>query len=176
MELQERAAQLAKYLVTNNTPGERQGIVVKADDAPEWVADVVRAVHGDTFPDDWTYKAIKEAADAIEEEGEEAEVEADIYTSDLLKWLADFPGALDMCDEATSDYGQRDSLIESIRQGQYYAYRTIVQETITALQDVEEEGCVLCSALLTPADRAENLGDMCAVCRDNREYETRLFA
>lgn len=137
--LQERAAQLDKYLIVNTKEGERQGIIVKADDAPEWVGDVVYSVHGSSLPDDWTYKAIKEAASAIEQDEDDPTVEADIYTRDLLDWLTNASGAIDYCDEATSEYGERDSIIATIQQGQAYAYAAIVSATIAALNDAEEE-------------------------------------
>lgn len=137
MNLQARAALLDSFLVANTTPGERQGIIVPRDDAPEWVRDVIYAVHGNSFPDDWTYKAIKEAASAIEEEGEDAQIEPDIYTSELLEWLTNASGAVDYCDEATSEYGAADSIIATIQQGQAYAYSAIVSATIAALTDAD---------------------------------------
>jgi len=139
MNLQARAALLDSFLVANTTPGERQGIIVKRDDAPEWVRDVIYSVHGNSFPDDWTYKAIKEATSAIAEDGEDAEIEADVYTSDLLEWLTNASGAVDYCDEATSEYGAADSIIATIQQGQACAYAAIVNATLAALNDIEEE-------------------------------------
>lgn len=138
MDLQERAASLSSFLTLNTREGERR-IVVKTDDAPEWVADLIRVVHGDLFPDDWTYQAIRDAAAAIEEDGEDAAIEPDIYTSDLLAWLKDYPGAADFCDQAREEYGFSGGIIEQIGYGQSLALREIVAAVIAQLEYLAEE-------------------------------------
>ena len=137
--LEERAAQLSRYLVVNRKEGERQGIIVRSDDAPEWVQDVVHAVHGDLLPDDWTYATIKEAADAIEEAGENAELEADIYTRDLLDWASNYPDAIDSCDRATEEYGASfGSIMEQIQAGQLLAKSEVLNTLRAELENLNE--------------------------------------
>jgi hypothetical protein len=143
MNLQARAALFARYLTTNQTPGERQGITVKTDDAPEWVTEVIHAAHGDSFPDDWTYATIREAADAIEESGEDAELEPEIYTAQLLEWLREYPNATGYCDDAVTEYGTDYSggIISVIQMGQAIAQAEIVHAVIAALEsaDLDDE-------------------------------------
>jgi hypothetical protein len=142
MGIQERAAQLSRYLVVNKTEGERQDIIVKAADAPEWVENLVYAVHGDNLPDDFTYETIREAADAIEDMGEDAELEADIYTRDLLTWLTEYPDAAHYCDTAAEEWGITDmGIIERIRIGQSYAKREILAAVLSELEalDLDDE-------------------------------------
>jgi len=128
------AADFARYLTTHQR-GETT-IVVRADDAPEWVADIIHDVHGNMFPDDWTYATIKECAEYIAENGDDGEQpEADIYTHALLQWLANYPNATDACDEAAEEYGRAEGIVETIRLGQYCAIRNIHYALLAALQD-----------------------------------------
>lgn len=138
MGLQERAAKLASFLTTTQRR-EGETIVIKTDDAPEWVGDVVHAVHGDMLPDDWTYETIKDAADAIAEDGEDAELEADIYTHSLLTWLRDYPGAVGYVDDAAEQFGEVAGIIEQIQRGQYVAQAEIVAAVISQLELLEDD-------------------------------------
>lgn len=137
--LQDRAAQLASYMVPNRRTGERQGIIVAADDAPTWVGDLVYRVHGSLLPDDWTYATIRGAADAIAEDGDDAVLEPSIYTADLLRWLSDYPDAIDLCDAATADFGPMSSLIETIQCGQRLALDAILAAVLAELARLADE-------------------------------------
>jgi hypothetical protein len=65
--------------------------------SPEWMTDVIHAVHGDKLPDDTVYEMIYEAIsrlielddDATDDDMTEAiyEMEPDPYTSNLTAWL-----------------------------------------------------------------------------------------
>ena len=67
------------------------------DGSPQWMTDVVHAVHGDTLPDDTIYKMIYDALSTLTELDEEAEedkmrdaiysMEPDVYTSNLTAWI-----------------------------------------------------------------------------------------
>jgi hypothetical protein len=66
------------------------------DGRPEWLQDLAYAAHdnGDIWPDDWRYEFIEEALDALADADPDAdpeevlyEIEPDIYTSDLTRWL-----------------------------------------------------------------------------------------
>lgn len=137
MNTQQAAQALASFL-TIQTRNNGDRFVCKTDDAPDWVADLIRTVHGDLFPDDWTYQTISECADAIAE-GSEQEPDADIYTRDLIKWLGSYPDALGACDEATEEYGAQDSIDATMRQGQQYAISRIYLEVSAALEAYAEE-------------------------------------
>ena len=43
--------------------------VTLADNAPEWLTDLVRDAHGDMMPDDWRWSAIRSAVDFIADIG-----------------------------------------------------------------------------------------------------------
>lgn len=67
------------------------------DKRPDWMRDVIYAVHGDKLPDDSTYQTISHVlyvlTDAEAENEREAidtvqEIEPDCYTGNLTAWLA----------------------------------------------------------------------------------------
>lgn len=60
----------------------------------EWITDICREAHGDRLPSDDIYEVIVEALERIAESEDEdsaidliAEIEADVYTSNLTAWL-----------------------------------------------------------------------------------------
>ncbi len=138
MGIQERAAELSKYLV-RQARREGEMIIVRADDAPDWVADVIYAVHGNLFPDDWTYETIKDAADAIADDGEDAALEPDVYTRTLLDWFVTYPDAAGCCDQAREEYGHSGGIIEQISYGQSLAQSEIVAAVIGQLETLGED-------------------------------------
>jgi len=98
----EKTIELAKKYVSYFELAERPDgtkFYKLKDDAPEELAELVREVHrkrGLHFPDDYVYEYIYQSLDLIAESGAEVdnledlteEIEADVYTSDLLKWLS----------------------------------------------------------------------------------------
>jgi hypothetical protein len=80
------------------------------DGSPEWMKDVAHEGHGDMLPDDWRYRMVEAAVDAISESdgneddsGEAADAFIPIYTVDRLNWLASHTSRLSYCDEAAAD-------------------------------------------------------------------------
>ncbi len=137
-ELETVASDFARYLTTHKRGDET--IIVKTEDAPEWVGDIIHEVHGDLFPDDWTYATISECADYIADNGDDGEQpEVDIYTVSLLDWLRDYPNAVDCCDEATEEYGPSKGIIEIIQMGQHRAIGEIHGALLSAFERRAEE-------------------------------------
>jgi hypothetical protein len=123
------AADFLSFLTTHKRGSET--IVVKNEDAPEWVEDIVYEIHGNLLPDDWTYATIKECAEYLEENGNDGgSPEADIYNSDLLAWLKNYPDATDAVDRTKEDYGNGQNLgiMEMIQQGQAMAKSEICSQ------------------------------------------------
>lgn len=117
-------------------------IVVRMDDAPEWLDEIVRSAHAGIMPDDWTYEVIKEAFSDISDENTDSHEfgdSADIYNSDLLDWTRDFPGAAGYIDEAREELGDARDFYHSIQMGQYLARRMIFDRVLEGLQDVLDE-------------------------------------
>src|ERR1035441_3698383 len=81
------------------------------EDAPEWVGELVKKVHGERWADDWMYSETRSALGTISDAGEDADAdevqsyytEPDTYYSQLTDWLANFRGASDYVDQADEE-------------------------------------------------------------------------
>ena len=74
------------------------GYLSLKDDAPGWVRDMVMDAHDGEAPNDWRYGKIVDILDVLHEYGLGAYTGAhvvldelcDMYTDDLLRWVADY--------------------------------------------------------------------------------------
>lgn len=130
------------------------------DGRPDWMRDAVREAHGGAGPNDWHYNAIRAMAEGLSERTFEAETwdgfdaavcdacheladsQVDDYTSALLLWLAEAPGALDACDEAAEEglVIAESGLETRIRSGQWHWYERIGQALCAAVVAQVEAG------------------------------------
>ena len=118
--------------------------VYRKDGYPEWIKDLCRAAHGDSFPDDWIYEQIANCLESISDNDcgndalEDAESAIDVYSSDLLDWAR---GRGWYVDDAIRD-GAR-TLDDAIMQGQETMIGEIFDSIVTFLSnmadDLEEE-------------------------------------
>lgn len=75
----------------------------------KWQKDIIHNAHGDNLPDDYIYQFIEDALCVLADcrEGEEDDciyqIEADVYTSDLTKWLHSSNNRVYYLDEAISN-------------------------------------------------------------------------
>lgn len=122
-------------------------ITVLRDNAPQWIYDAVRSVHGEFLPDDWRYDQTQNAFGAIHDASEGAYVQevgdgfcdgaVDIYTSARLQWLASNLNRPAYCDEAVSEGLVSDpdtDMVERIGMGQYMEAREIFECVVSALE------------------------------------------
>lgn len=91
--LHKLAAKLSRAFETKKRNDGKEFVCLK-DGSPEWMTQAIRSAHGDKLPDDTTYAFVEKAADALAEASVDAdpsdviaEIEADVYTSDLTEWL-----------------------------------------------------------------------------------------
>lgn len=125
------------------------------DERPEWMRDAVREAHGDALPNDRHYAAARDVAlylaeCSIERSGDDfsdfdsdvcdacssaAESLTDVYTSHLIAWLHETPGAIDACDEAAEEglVSAESDLETRIRSGQWRWYEQIGQALCAAV-------------------------------------------
>lgn len=123
------------------------------DGRPDWMRDAVLEAHGDAAPNDRHYNAIRAMAEGLAERTFEAETWGgfdaavcdacreladslvDDYTSVLLEWLAQAPGAIDACDEAAEEglVIAESDLKTRIRTGQWRWYERIGQALCAAV-------------------------------------------
>lgn len=143
MKIQELAKEASEYL-TRDTRNDGKAFVKQTDNAPEWFNTLCREAHGDMLPDDYRYEFIEEALDAIAEcEGpaDEIQLEADIYTHYLLKWLASRSDRYSFVDDAVADYGVPEPFdtIKVIAWGQLREKEEVLYSVISSLEARLEE-------------------------------------
>lgn len=121
----------------------------KKDDAPEELTDLIHKAHGDFMPDDWKYQFIVQALDTIAETEDEDELDApnmepDVYTHDLLNWLASNLNRPNYVDEAVEELGHGDSITDDIGYGQmkekeevYYSVLESLRDMINNIEEIE---------------------------------------
>lgn len=81
------------------------------DELPEGEVERCRAMamyaheSANMLPDDWRYEFIREALSALAdaEDADEIDLEADVYTSELTRWLGSRADRMAYCDEAIRD-------------------------------------------------------------------------
>lgn len=99
--------------------GER--FVSLADDAPEWVANVVQLCHDGELPNDWRYQIIADLFAQLIDDPDDPYVGAglvDIYNADRAQWLADNLGRDDYCAEILEQGATVTSAFDLIGQAQ----------------------------------------------------------
>jgi len=108
---------------------------------------LIQDAHGDMFPDDYKYQYILDTLIAVsecetEEQAEERqyEIEADVYTSDLLKWVSSNLTRSCYVDEALEEYGSAMStLFMALNYGQTRERCDVYSSVLTSLQSLCEE-------------------------------------
>ena len=120
------------------------------DDAPGWVAAIVRDAHGDMLPDDWRHECIHDAfgriadstadtADELDELGHEFADDADIYNADLLAWVGSSTLRGAFVDEATREYGEPRDFYHGLQMGQYAERAEVYAAVLQGLREVDTE-------------------------------------
>lgn len=129
-----------------------------ADNSPEWVNTLVREAHNDggRLPSDSIFELVKDVFNAISdgaanyEDDNDAQssledipsdgyLEADIYNSDLMRWLAD--GNEEYVERALDEYGWESggNFFSLLQQAQGVQLEEIFQNALRALIDVADE-------------------------------------
>lgn len=139
-------AKLARSGLTTKTRENGERFVYQKDNAPEWLNDLCHDAHGSLLPDDFIYSVIEDALDAIidnDGDTDSVELEADIYTRDLLDWLGSHSSRVAYCDKAAEEFGAEfdGDIIWQIQMGQHLEKREILENVISSLEklDLEEE-------------------------------------
>lgn len=122
---------------------ENKPYVRLKETAPQWLQETVRYAHGDMLPDDWRYRWIRDAFDAIHDAGPDADLEevgiefaddADIYNSDLIDWLGSHGSRMGYCDEAFETFeGDISSIATLMQLGQCQERAEIFASVVASL-------------------------------------------
>jgi hypothetical protein len=96
------------------------------------------------LPDDWKYEFLNEALGAIVDASDfdEIELEADIYNSDLLRWLSSHGERPGYCDAAVEEglTAEPSDMMARIQMGQYMEKREVLGAVLAHLrEEVEAE-------------------------------------
>ncbi len=92
---------------TRNTTNGPEPIVTLKDSTPPWLSQAIYEAHDGMLPDDWKFSTAQEACEAIAHSGGYEDMQntaaqfaedADIYTTDLQRWLTSHPGRREYCD------------------------------------------------------------------------------
>lgn len=139
-----KAAQSAYgYFEKENTRDNRE-IWVKTDGAPLWVDDLIQAAHGEFMPDDNRYEFIIEALSGIlnYDDPENISLEPDVYTHDLLKWLASNINRIDYVNEALQEglvsEDSRNDIVKIVSAGQYLEKKEVLEAVLQWLNEHPE--------------------------------------
>lgn len=136
-------AEVAKEMYNNldwskRSNGEK---FVKCINTIEWQQDIIHRAHGDRLPNDDMYERIYDILSMLREceseedaQGRIYEIEADIYTFDLTKWLHDHIENVCYLTEVLEEYGS------NIRNG--FELLTVAQ-----LKYIQEIGNALLSGI-----------------------------
>jgi len=114
--------------------------VCRKNGSPEWVTDLCRDAHGDSFPDDWIYEQIANCLESIldndceDDARDAAESAVDVYDTDLLDWAK---GRGWYVDDAIRD-GAED-LSSAIMMGQQTMIGEIFYAIVSFLTDMAED-------------------------------------
>jgi hypothetical protein len=156
---------LARVLLRYFVPIRDGAAIGLCDDAPQWAVDVVREAHGDMMPDDWRYHVIRAACEYLtddrDDDGEFADGQVDVYTSDRTAWLASSLDRVAYVVDAAADYGApKGGIVDAIAQGQSAEASEILSLTRSALGDVVDAfsanaACVLVDGGIRGLDDAD---------------------
>lgn len=143
MNIHDKAKVMLDCLETKTRENKSEFISVK-DGSPEWVKTICRVCHEEFLPDDHKYRFIEEALHFIynaesEEHLMDFNVEADVYTADLLNWVASNINRTAYADEAMKEYGEFKNFTALLSTAQYLEKREICQILIQELNRLEIE-------------------------------------
>ena len=114
---------------------------LKNDDAPKWIKDMVREVHGNMFPDDYKYAYIVDALEALAEADDVDTARSivhenvDIETYRLFHWVQTHTDRLARANDASDEF-VLDTIEGFLKAGQYMERDevfTIVLDTLENL-------------------------------------------
>lgn len=145
--INELAEESLEWFVTD-TRDDGEKFTKTKDGRPKWLTDLIFTAHGDMMPDDHRYKFIEEALELIADQDADIdcpEIEADIYTSDLTKWLNSRNDRVYYLSEALENSDITDGfqllmMAQSIeREEIYYSVLNSLRELCKDQEDEEEQ-------------------------------------
>ena len=118
--------------------GTRYVRLAEIPDSMVWLTDAVHAAHDDEMPNDWRYETCWHIVAALEDGAERDEIAdslVDVYTADLVQWLADDISRIQYDAEAIDVFGHAETLADAIRVAQYCAIEAMVHLLADAIDE-----------------------------------------
>jgi hypothetical protein len=153
MNTKQKAEYYADFFKSINVNDGTTRIVLKTkinntQDAPQELREAIRAAHGDKMPDDFTYSTFADLLDRVAEYDVETiddlqdvaheivDGYVDIYTYDLLQWLASDVNNVEYLAQAAQDgWTVDDGTWQLLARAQYYAINEVMQCVISLLNN-----------------------------------------
>jgi hypothetical protein len=130
---------LAYFELKERTNGDK--FYCLTDNRPDKLYELVQQAHGDFIPDDYKYEFIHDALTMLSEVDNEAteddmqelgyHIEADYYTSELLKWVSSHGARIAYCDDAIEQ--GIDSFTNVLMTAQQVERQEVYAEVLTIL-------------------------------------------
>ena len=149
--LKKEVLRLANLLTTKKRDNGETFICCK-DNASEADREIIREFHGtDILPDDFRYSSISGLLDTMSNydcsdietledlRHEIIDSNIDIYTKDLLTWLASNTNRVDYCNKAIDDGITSGDIMSIISYGQFLELDGIYSNILSYLGDIEVE-------------------------------------
>ena len=145
----ELAKEALGWFITDTRDNGEEFVKTK-EGRPDWLKNLIFTAHGGMLPDDYRYKFIENSLQYIADQDEDAdldrpEIEADIYTSDLTKWLHSRNDRVCYLTEALETFGIKDGFaalqLAQLREREevYHSVLSSLRELYDAQEDDEEE-------------------------------------
>lgn len=142
--IEQLAAEALGYFQTK-TRDSGEDFVSLTDDRPEWLFNLVYAAHDGMLPDDYRYKAVRNAISAIadgsdpDDPHEWADGAVDVHTAGLTAWLASSLSRVGYCDDAAAEYGtdpaEENPTIRRLQLGQYAELAEVYAVVVDQLRE-----------------------------------------
>lgn len=139
--VQDLAVEFIPWFTTQVRGDER--IWVLKEGRPEQLQAIVYESHDGMMPDDFKYEFAYEAFAALAEDEDPDDardsIEADVYNSELTRWLASNPGRGCYVDQAVEEWGWPENIFLALQQGQVFEKREVFDIILRQLEELAEE-------------------------------------
>lgn len=149
MQLKQKAEYYSQYLKSKQRDNG-ESFVYMTDDRPQALHDAIYTAHGDKMPDDWIFSTFADLLEKVTEYDCETVDElrdndydheiidgyVDIYTHELLQWLASDVDNLEYLAQAALDgWTVDDGTWQLLARAQYYAIEKVMQHVLSLLEN-----------------------------------------
>tara|TARA_R110002126_G_scaffold146224_22_gene292188 strand:+ start:3791 stop:4264 length:474 start_codon:yes stop_codon:yes gene_type:complete len=138
---QEVINDLLDQFTTVDTGEDKRGVIhiLKSEASNSELHDFIRDIHEGMLPDDFKYRIVHEALEAISEQDEldYPAIEADIYTHDLIQWSQNL-SRHDYINTVLNDailYGRELNFADLLRQSQQLEIDMIINEVYSFVEE-----------------------------------------